>query len=188
MRWQSLFDDLEGQLEHELGAEERDIRAEDERLRRGRVEVRDRLRALAEARSDIRIEVAGLRVTVGVAVVGRDWIAGERRGDRVMTSVIVPTTAIESIELDPAAPDGRDPAPEPPTALAVRLGLSFALRDVTRRRVPVIVHTSTGIRSGTFDHVGRDHVDLAEHEPGAPRREVRTVRVLPFSSIRLVRF
>jgi hypothetical protein len=29
VRWDNLFDDLEGQLEHELNAEEVDLRAED---------------------------------------------------------------------------------------------------------------------------------------------------------------
>lgn len=188
MRWQSLFDDLEGRLEHELGAEERDVRAEDERLRRGRVELRDRVRALAAGGGEVRFEVDGAPVVVAVAAVGRDWAAGERRGAGPAGSVIVPLAAVSAIEFGAEASDGRDPDPEPATALAARLGLGFALRDLTRRRVPVAVHTAAGIRTGTFDHVGRDHVDLAEHPAGEPRRAVRTVRVLPFDAIRLVRF
>ena len=46
MRWQNLFDDLEGQLESELGAEEVDLLAEEERLRLGRLSLRDRIRAI----------------------------------------------------------------------------------------------------------------------------------------------
>ncbi len=188
MRWQSLFDDLEGRLEHELGAEERDVRAEDERLRRGRVELRDRVRALAADGGEVRFEVDGAPVVVAVAAVGRDWAAGERGGAGPAGSVIVPLAAVSAIEFGAEAPDGRDPDPEPATALAARLGLGFALRDLTRRRVPVTVHTAAGIRTGTFDHVGRDPVDRAEHPAGEPRRAVRTVRVLPFDAIRLVRF
>ena len=36
MRWDHLFDDLAGQLEHELRAEEADLQHEEERLRLGR--------------------------------------------------------------------------------------------------------------------------------------------------------
>jgi len=46
MRWDSLFDDLESQLEQELGAEEGDLLAEEERLRLGRLTLRDRLVAM----------------------------------------------------------------------------------------------------------------------------------------------
>ena len=37
MRWESLFDDMESQLEQELGAEDEQLRAEEERLRLGRL-------------------------------------------------------------------------------------------------------------------------------------------------------
>jgi hypothetical protein len=37
MRWNNLFDDLAGQLERELGAEDRDREADEERLRIGRL-------------------------------------------------------------------------------------------------------------------------------------------------------
>ncbi len=49
MRWDHLFDDLEGQLERELTAEEQDLGIEEERLRLGRLSVRDRVAALHEA-------------------------------------------------------------------------------------------------------------------------------------------
>lgn len=46
MRWDDLFDDLESQLEQELGAEDVDLLAEEERLRLGRLTLRDRLLAM----------------------------------------------------------------------------------------------------------------------------------------------
>ena len=46
MRWDNLFDDLEGQLEHELTSEEIDLQAEEERLRLGRMSLRDRILAI----------------------------------------------------------------------------------------------------------------------------------------------
>ena len=42
MRWDNLFDDLESQLEQELDAEDIDLLAEEERLRLGRLGLRDR--------------------------------------------------------------------------------------------------------------------------------------------------
>ena len=47
------------------------------------------------------------------------------------------------------------------------------------------------IRShGTIDRVGRDHLDLAEHEPGVPRRDaaVTRIRIVPLTEVLLVRF
>lgn len=52
MRWDDLFDDLESQLEREMTAEELDLEAEEERLRLGRLSVRDRLVALHESQRD----------------------------------------------------------------------------------------------------------------------------------------
>ena len=61
---QHLFDDLEGQLERELTAEEQDLGIEEERLRLGRLSVRDRIAALHEAGHQI-----GLTLTTGERLV-----------------------------------------------------------------------------------------------------------------------
>ena len=73
--------------------------------------------------------------------------------------------------------------------VSARLGLPFVLRDLCRRRRQVEVTTADGILVGTIDRVGRDHVDLAVHESGTPRREsaVRDVLMLPIARIVLVR-
>jgi hypothetical protein len=64
------------------------------------------------------------------------------------------------------------------------------LRDLCRRRAPLQISTLRERLHGTIDRVGRDHVDLAEHEPGVMRREraVTRVRMLPMSEIVMVRF
>ena len=49
MRWDNLFDDLESQLEQGLTAEEVDLRAEEERLRLGRLGLRERIAAILQA-------------------------------------------------------------------------------------------------------------------------------------------
>jgi hypothetical protein len=195
VRWQNLFDDLESQLESELGAEEVDLLAEEERLRLSRLTLRDRVRALQDGAAREQISLAlrgGERIALTIAAVGRDWVAGES-DVATLRSAIVPLAAIAV--LDPvgaqlAASLRVDPAPEPPTALSARLGLAFVLRDLCRRRAPVELHAGTDRWHGTIDRVGRDHLDLAEHAPGEPRRSaaVARIRIVAFASLDLVRF
>src|SRR5690606_415092 len=67
MRWENLFDDLAGQLEHELDAEQIDLRGEEERLRIGRLTVRDPLVTLHES-------AAGAHYRVRVQLdMGHSW-------------------------------------------------------------------------------------------------------------------
>lgn len=195
MRWQNLFDDLESQLESELGAEEVDLLAEEERLRLGRLGLRDRLRAMHDADPAQPLALAlrgGERVSLRIAAVGRDWIAGETDAG-ALRSAIVPLGAV--VAADPrgdqlAASLRADPVPEPPTALSARLGLAFVLRDLCRRRAAVELHVAGESWHGTIDRVGRDHVDLAEHPPGEPRRtaSVARIRIVAAAALDLVRF
>lgn len=195
MRWQNLFDDLESQLETELGAEEVDLLAEEERLRLGRLSLRDRIRALHDAAPASPLGVtlrSGDRITLTIAAVGRDWLAGELDGG-ILRSVIVPFAAVST--LDPvgtqlASSLGAEATPEPPTALSARLGLAFVVRDLCRRRAAVEVHICGERLHGTIDRVGRDHLDLAEHAPGEPRRSaaVSRIRIVAFAGLDLVRF
>ena len=194
MRWQNLFDDLEGQLASELGAEEIDLLAEEERLRLGRLTLRDRLRALhaADAGPVTLSTRGGTRMRLTLAALGRDWIAGETEVG-ILRSAIVPiagVAAIEPVGAQLAASLRVDPVPEPPTALSARLGLAFVLRDLCRRRAGVDVVVGSESVHGTIDRVGRDHLDLAEHAPGEPRRTaaVARIRILAFEAIETVRF
>ena len=198
MRWDDLFDDLESQLEQGLGAEEVDLLAEEERLRLGRLTVRDRMIAMTRPGEGLpeplRLALrSGELLTVAVGSLGRDWIAGELAGSR-SGSCVVPIAAIASL-LPTAEQLARsvtgETAPEPPFALSARLGLAFVLRDLCRRRAAVDLSTaSEGVLHGTIDRVGRDHLDLAEHAAGEPRRaaEVGRIRIVPLSEILLARF
>lgn len=189
VRWDDLFADLEGQLEQELGAEDLDLAAEEERLRLGRLGLRDRIAAFAGA--ELALELRdGTRVLLGVETIGRDWISGaatEGRG----ASCVVPLDAVaavlpgvERVARSMAAPS------EHPDALSCRLGLSFVLRDLCRRRSVVGIRTPSRALHGTVDRVGRDHLDLAEHDPGEPRRAgaVRAIRIVPFRELLMVSF
>ena len=83
----------------------------------------------------------------------------------------------------------RSARPAPPRSpLADRLTFGFVLRDLVRRRAGVAVHLASGrLLTGTIDRAGADHLDLALHEPGAPRRSdaVAGYRLVPFAADRL---
>jgi hypothetical protein len=198
MRWENLFDDLETQLERELTAEELDLEVEEERLRLGRLSVRDRLVALHESQrgSEYRLTVTladGERLVLRPAAFGRDWLSADvtAEGSRPR-QCIVPLGALAGVALEPslvprslqgpAAPDGHP-------SLSARLGLTFVLRDLCRRRRAVDLVLAAGELHGTIDRVGRDHVDLAVHDRGVARREpeVREVRIVPLAALLLVR-
>lgn len=188
VRWNELFDDLEGQLERGLELEDADVRAEEERLRLGRLTLRDRLVALTGERVALTL-VDGSPLDARATSFGRDWMAaelGERR-----EPAIVPLGAIAQLALPRAsvASSLRPRQPEP-SALSERLGFAFVLRDLCRRRVPLAVVLGGGTVTGTIDRVGRDHLDLAVHELGDPRRErlVAGTRVLAFDHVLVVRF
>ena len=197
MRWDELFADIEGQLEQELDAERLDLEAEEERLRLGRLALRERLLAMSRGGAAVRLAlVDGDALELRIDEAGRDWIAGETGvGETVVNgagrTIVVPLTAVAaafpgSDQLE----SGLRPAPaEPGSALAGRLGLAFVLRELCRRRVAVELRTMLGTHHGTIDRVGRDHLDLAEHDAGEPRRErlVRRIRIVPFAAILRVR-
>jgi hypothetical protein len=206
MRWENLFDDLESQLEQELDAEEVDLLAEEERLRLGRLSLRDRVRAMSDGAEaePVRFALAdGSRAVVRVSAVGRDWLAGGLESTaRRAASCVVPLAAVTAVFPTPAQlvrSLEEPPAAPAPGSLSARLGITFVLRDLCRRRasVDLVVRGGTidggtaqsGRVHGTIDRVGRDHLDLAEHEPGALRRDrdVTAVRMLPLSELVLVR-
>ena len=190
MRWDSLFDDLESQLERERTAEELDLEAEEERLRLGRLAIRDRLLALAAAPGErpLRLALAGgTRLVVHPHTIGRDWLSAALPDGR---QCIVPLASIASISLSQVdvATSLQGGGAQRDT-VSGRLGLPFVLRDLCRRRRQVEVTTADGILVGTIDRVGRDHVDLAVHEAGTARREseVRDLLMLPIVRILIVR-
>ena len=198
MRWDSLFDDLESQLELELGAEELDLAAEEERLRLGRLTFRDRLLALlrdGQAPDAVAVTLRdGETLTVRLSAIGRDWVAGDLVGSGTeRPAAVIPLAAIAALApttAQLAASVRAESASETATALSARLGLTFVLRDLCRRRVAIDLVTGFGRLHGTIDRVGRDHLDLAEHEVGVPRRDSAVVRlrIVPLGAMNLVRF
>lgn len=190
MRWDDLFDDLESQLAQELSAEELDLQIEEERLRLGRLSVRDRLHAVGRETVVVTL-VTGERLTVRPVAFGRDWFSADVGVERVRQCVI-PLGALAGVSLAPGRVVGSLAGPADAgghPALSDRLGLAFVLRDLCRRRRAVDLVLASGEVHGTIDRVGRDHVDLAVHERGEARREsaVREVHIVPFAALLLVR-
>ena len=208
MRWDLLFDDLEARLDQEQRDEERALALEEERLRLGRLTLRDRLDALARGTGDehgatVRLELRGGDVVdVRPLSFGRDWmnavlhagngVSGQAGGlSGRERQCIVPLAAIAAVlptraQLEPSVA----PVAGPATRLADRIGMPFVLRDLSRRRTPVHLTTDDGRAHGTLDRVARDHLDLALHEPGSARREseVRGYRIIPLERVVLVAF
>jgi hypothetical protein len=154
MRWDDLFNDLEGQLERELTAEEADLRAEEERLRLARLGIRDRLmsvHAAGVADHAVRLVLRDSSlVTVTPSTFGRDWFTAElaHAGQRA-TECVVPLGAISSVIFSReqvyrslTAVDS-----EADRSLSARLGLGFVLRDLCRRRTPVELRLPSGARN-----------------------------------------
>lgn len=195
MRWENFFDDLEGQLASEWEAERAALDTEAERLRLSRVTLRERLTMLVD-RERIADQgtaapsfelVEGTILSAEVTGVGAEWVAldGGRSG-----ALVVPFAAIATIAM-PHADVLRTARPAPArSALADRMSLGFLVRDLVRRRIAVAVHLTHGrALTGTIDRAGSDHLDIALHEPGTPRRasEVTGHRIVAFSAVAWIR-
>jgi hypothetical protein len=193
MRWERFFDDLEDQLASEWEAERAALDTEAERLRLSRVSLRERLLMLAERERGVTAPTFdftdGGTLAAEVTGVGADWVALDAPS-QPRAAVIAPFTGIAGVGM-PHADLLRSARPAPARSpLAERLTFGFALRDLVRRRSPVMVHLSNGrALSGTIDRAGADHFDLAVHEQGAPRRAeaVSGYRIIAFAAVSRIR-
>lgn len=191
MRWERFFDDLEDQLASEWEAERAALDTEAERLRLSRVTLADRLHQLV-SRDDpttASFELSdGATLRASVTGVGADWAALMPEGRR--GAALTPFAAIHAIGM-PHADLLRSARPAPARSVLVeRLPFGFVLRDLVRRRIGVSIHLASGrTLSGTIDRAGADHLDLALHDPGAPRRTdaVTGYRIVPLTAVAWVR-
>ncbi|WP_109209978.1 MULTISPECIES: hypothetical protein [Microbacterium] len=193
MRWDRFFDDLEDQLASEWEAERAALDTEAERLRLSRVMLAERL-TLLSARDATPVTASfelldGATLRAAVTGVGADWVA-LAPAEGPAGAVVAPFSALVAIGM-PHADLLRTARPSPPRSpLADRLTFGFVLRDLVRRRAGVAVHLASGRRlTGTIDRAGADHLDLALHEPGAPRRAdaVAGYRLVPFAAVAWIR-
>ena len=188
VRWDRFFEDLEDQLDSEWEAERAALDTEAERLRVARMTLHERLLALSVEAGEVLVELAGHGPVRGcVVAVGPDWLAVDAAGGH--GAVLIPSVAVDSLGSahDAILRSARGARPRP---LQERMTFGFVLRDLVRRRVPVHVDLrSGGTLPGTIDRAASDHLDLALHEAGVPRRSdlVLGHRIVPFTAIAGVR-
>lgn len=188
MRWERLFEDLQDQFASEWETERAALDTEAERLRLARLPLRTRLTALTRpVAPEVGVELAGGAGVRGrITAVGEDWVGIE--GDAVGILRIEAVLSLEVGHADLLRSAREEPAPR--ATLAERMGFGFVLRDLARRRVGVGIHRVDGaVLTGTVDRAAADHLDLAVHEAGAPRRAsaVTALRLVPYAAIAWVR-
>lgn len=178
MRWERLFEDLEAEWDAAVAA---DLHQE----------VRDRTRreyALVGMAERLAPHV-GRPVDVGCLVVGPvrgrlldvgvDWLLLETEGARETLVRLGAVLSVSALGQSTASVGVQD-------EVGKRLDLRWALRGLARSRSAVTVVTLDGARrEGTLDRVGADHVELAEHPAGEPRRAgaVRQVVLVPVLAV-----
>lgn len=189
MRWDRFFEDLEDQLDSEWEAERAALDTEAERLRLARLTLHERLSALATDASVVTVGLPGGSELHGaLAGVGPDWLAVESEGS-AGRAVVVPLGAVLGLSVAHAdlLRSARGGAV---SRLRERMTFGFVLRDLVRRRVPVTLQTTGGRElAGTIDRAASDHLDLALHDRGDPRRSdlVSGHRLVPFTAVAAVR-
>lgn len=185
VHWDRLFEDLEGQLASEWEAERAALDAEAERLRVARIELRTRLETLAARQRPITVQLlCGEAHNLTVKEVGADWLAAQETNRRAL--IIVPLAAIVGVTLDRESLLESLEERDEVSALRRRMTLGFVLRDLARRRMPVTLATADAVTlHGTIDRAGADHLDLALHDAGEPRRSaaVRGLRMVPLAAL-----
>jgi hypothetical protein len=179
MRWDVLFADLEAQA---AAADRSGFDAEvadRTRAERARLTLADRVVAQRGRVLGWHL-VDGTHLTGRVEEAGADWALVREAGP---ASWLVPTEAVAGIAgltSAAAAPHDADGRPR------LRLPITVVLRAMARDRAGVLVHLVDGAAlSGTIDHVGQDHVDLALHPADEVRRPVQAsdVRVVPLRAV-----
>lgn len=174
MRWDRLFEDLEGQLrDEELAQRDADV-VDRIRAERSRIGLGDRLR---RHRGPIHLVLARGRLIVGDLLdAGAGWVLVQ---DGARGRALVPTDGIVEIE-------GLGWAGSDRQGVCASLGLGHPLRAFARDRAVVEIEDVIG-RSlvGTIDAVGADAFEVALHPRDEPRRPANVSRrpTIPFGAI-----
>ncbi|MFW7413647.1 hypothetical protein [Demequina sp. SO4-18] len=166
MRWEALFSDLEGQLG---SARDEQWRTEVSERTRGERAAIDLPSRIAAARgSSLALELAdGESVTGVVEDTARGWLLVV---DATAREHLVPMHAVAVVR-------GLTGSAHHITEVERRLGLSHALRALSRDRARVRVRTTGGEVHGVIAAVLADHMDVATDV--ADRRRVS----VPFAAI-----
>lgn len=177
MDFDTLFQDLENQLERELDAEIINRLDDEERERRAKLTLRERLRALHQANPASVLTALtkdGRALTLQIKNVGKDWAAievlepSDIRGPLILALHALSSVGIpqESVKESLGTPVGEVSDHDlrelsRSSRLAEKVNFAFVLRDVSRRRKRVMLYTALGKFQGTLDQVGADHLDVS---------------------------
>jgi hypothetical protein len=181
-RWDDLVADLEVQARAYELDEQRARTIDHTHAARATVALADRLRAATTASLDapVVLAVRGAGPVRGAVVgAGPTWVLID---DGVRETVVV-LGCVQSVT---GLPDG---VAAPASPVEARWGLVQVLRRHARDRATVRLVLDTGdVLTGTVDMVGADHLELAEHPPGEPRRAAAVLarRLVPFGALATV--
>lgn len=153
VRWESLFADLQGQLDAARHAEDDARIADLAELEMGRTALADRIRARQGGYVSVRL-LDGSEVTGTLADAAPHWLllrSGERR-------CVVPLDAVVAAwPLGPVAPEAG--------AVESRLGIPHVLRAIAREGATVRIRAVGADLRGRIVRVGADHLDLTPERP-----------------------
>lgn len=184
-RWESLFEDLEHQFVSERERESGALALETERARIAELTLYDRVAGLpAGERLTIR-DSSGETHRLILRASAPEWIACESEDARGFTIVCI--AAIDELRI-PSAARARSLASADPDPLRARMGISFVLRALARRRAVVQIGTWRGARhTGTLSRAGADHVDIAIHDLGSRANVARDEVTIAIGALAWIR-
>lgn len=162
MKWDRLLD------EALRTASERETQGR--RQQYARVTLRRRLAGLAE-HGPVTLHLACGTIRASVEVVGSDVVVvrpeGAAGGELAVAIARIDEVIAPEAGLVATVHEAHDPSP----ALSERLTLDQILRVAARRRLGTRITLGSGTTiTGTIDRVGADHLDIALHDAGSPRR------------------
>jgi hypothetical protein len=174
VRWEQLFDDLEGQVE---AAEAADLDSElrdRARAERARLRTVDRLRGSVGRPLDVRLRNSE-RERGTLRRVGSDWLLVETAPGREALIPLAVVIAVGGLSNRSAEPGSEGP-------VLARLDLRHALRALTRDRSRVgLVLDRDVLLSGFLERIGADHLELAD-VPGST-----DLQLVPLAALVVVR-
>lgn len=149
MRFERIFEDLEGRLAHHEQQEMRAVSEDLTRAERAQLTFEDRLRGSQGARLTLHLD-AGSRVIGVLEHVGAGWVALRESAGPVI--VPLPRIALVDGLRGRARPAG--------DSLVGEMGLGAMLRRIARDRSTVRLETTAGALVGRISAAGADAVDL----------------------------